>query len=222
MEKENKYLNERTTDIKRKFNESKQTVEDYIKAASFLSFSNKTEDAIDLLQHGLTHYPLNEEIIRAIFSFMCQNFQVLQALEFAEAYEPIFNDDEYDNITKAIDLVRLSLNFYEPEQLSLQQIAEIDEILRLYYEEDKYDVAMITIGLMDEYHLPFVGLGIAKHLALNGDAFAQMVLGGAYLKGYHLHKDLIKAEHYLSQSAKQGNQEAMVLLEKVTKKKDFN
>jgi hypothetical protein len=218
----NKYVDERARDITEKFEHEKHSVEEYIKAASFLSFSERGDAAVELLSSGLVHYPKNEEMIGAIFSFMCQNYNVLQALDFAEGYKDIFAIDEFSNIRKAMDLVRLSFSFGTPEKLSKKQIAELDQIIHMYSEENTYDVPMVTIGIMDEYHLPFVGLGIAKALADVGDDFAQMVLGGTYLKGYHVEKDLLKAKHYLNLSSQQGNKDAVSLLEKVNTKSNLN
>lgn len=222
MKKINQYVDEKTQEIMENFSNGNQSVEAYIKAASFLAFSQKQEEAIELLQQGLLSYPNNEEIIRAIFSFLCQSYKVLQALDFAEEYHLIFKDDEFNNIQKAMDLVRLSFNFTSPESLSAKELAEVDQILYMYSEEAMYDAAMVTVGIMEEYHLPFVGLGIAKFLADEGDDFAQMVLGGAYLKGYHVEKDLHKAEHYLSLSSQANNKEAIALLEQATSKTNLN
>lgn len=217
-----KHSKNKNQKIQDTFNREFNCAEDYVKAASFLAFSGNEKEAVELLTEGLVNYPNSEEIIRATFSFLCQGFNVLDALYFAEGHTNIFSDDQYSNITKAIDLVRLSLNFDAPKNISEKMVMEVDQILYLYSEEDTYDVPMITIGLMEEYHLPFVGLGIAKHLADDGNDFAQMVIGGSYLKGDHVKKNLNKAVHYLELSAQQGNKEALSLLEKAKTKADFN
>lgn len=196
--------------------------EDYVKAASLLSFSNDKTKAVDLLSEGLERFQDSEDIIRAMFSFLCQDFNVLDALYFGEEHSDIFNNDEYNNITKAIDLVRLSLNFEAPDGFTQEMISEVNQILYLFSEKNTFDVAMVTIGLIDNYQLPYVGLGIAKHLADLGDEFAQLILGGSYLKGLHVKKSLHKAEHYLTLSALQGNERAQSLLKKVKTRADFN
>jgi hypothetical protein len=222
MKNNNKHSKDKTALISDEFQGKISSCEDYIKAASFLAFSNNGEKAIDLLLDGLDTYPDNEKIVRAVFSFMCQNLNVLGALDFADEYKKIFKKDKYNNITKAIDLVRLSLNFKTPKVLNDKDVIEVDHILSLYSEENIYDVPMITIGLMEEYHLPFVGLGIAKWLADSGNDFAQMVLGGVYLKGHHVSKNLNKAIHYLQLSALQDNENAISLLKKAKNRADFN
>ena len=46
-------------------------------AASLLSFSNDKTKAVDLLSEGLERFQDSEDIIRAMFSFLCQDFNEL-------------------------------------------------------------------------------------------------------------------------------------------------
>ena len=201
----------RTQDLINKYQQKPYPVEDYVKSASFLSFSYDYDNAIKVIDIGLTHHPSNEELIRAKFSFASFHRDLLHALDISTANQNIFENDDFDPLTQALDLIRYSFNFEFPKQ-NEHYNRVVDSIIRAYLEEQQYDVTTLILGMIQEYEFPLIGLGFAKFFAQQKDELACLVLGGSYLKGYYVEKDLIKAKKYLRHAADTGNQDALKLL----------
>jgi K+-sensing histidine kinase KdpD len=203
-----------TDEILGKYQKEAHAVEDYVKSASLLSFSFDYTNALKVIDVGLTHHPKNEELIRAKFSFASFHRDLLHALEIASDNHRIFKNDAFDPLTQALDLIRYSFNFEFPNQNETNNRV-VDSIIRAYLEEQQFDVTTLVLGMIQEYNFPLIGLGFAKFFAQQNDDLACLVLGGSYLKGYNVEKNLIKAKQYISRAVIAGNQDAEKLLHEI-------
>jgi TPR repeat protein len=204
-------LKRHTKEIVDKYQTKTYPVEDYVKSASLLSFSYDYDNALKIIDIGLTHYPRNEELVRAKFSFASFHRDLLYALKIATDNQIIFGNDAFNPLTQALDIIRYSFNFEFPNQNETHNRV-VDSILRAYLEEQQYDVTTLILGMIQEYQFPLIGLGFAKLFSEQNDDLACLVLGGSYLKGYYVEKNLIEARRYLTLAAKEGNQDAVKLL----------
>lgn len=211
-----KLSHSRKTDLISKYQNGVYEVESYVNSASLLNFTNNYSDALYVLDAGLKHHPNNEELIRAKFTFVSHRRDLLQALEIAENHPSVFENDEYDDLTKAIDLIRISMDIRFMEASDDFMVMEtLDKILHDFNENKIYDIHTLTHDMIHTYHLPKVGLGFAKVFAEKGDADSQVLLGNAYLHGFHVQKDLTKARHYISEAASSGHETAIKMLEEL-------
>ena len=207
-------LSKHTQEIVEKYEKKTYPVEDYVKTASFLSFSYDYANALKIIDIGLTHYPSNEELIRAKFSFASFHRDLLHALKIATDNHIIFENDSFEPLTQALDLIRYSFNFEFPKQNETHNRV-VDSIIRAYLEEQQYDVTTLILGMIQEYQFPLIGLGFAKFFSQQNDDLACLVLGGSYLKGFYVEKNLIKAKWYLTRAVQAGNQDAAKLLHEI-------
>ncbi len=205
------FLDNHTKEILNKYENAVYPVIDYVKSASYLSLSYEYKNALKVLDIGLKHYPKHEELIRAKFSFASFHRDLLYALEIATDYDEIFEDDEYDPLTQALDLIRYSFNFNFPHQEEVNDQV-VDSILKSFSEDKQYDTTTLILKMIQDFNFPYIGLGFAKHFAKQDDDLAYLVLGGSYLRGFHVEKDLIKAKLYLTRAIELGCQEAVDLL----------
>ena len=203
------YIEEKEIELIQKLKNSDQSVEAYIKAASFLHFSERYNTAIDILNLGLLKYPLNEKIIRAKFSFLSSSFNLLAALEFASSYDDIFDDDADSLLVQACDLIRINLTLSPPTHLNQPQIMRLTNELQLISESNQVSLKTIITDLIDDYKLPLVGLGIAKFYADKGDDYAQNLLGSCYLNATYVARDSERAMHYLTLARDNHNELAI-------------
>ncbi|NLA78730.1 MAG: hypothetical protein GX845_04185 [Erysipelothrix sp.] len=200
-------------EIFKKFKDQQQAPISYIKSASFLHFHQRTHKAIELLNMGLHVFPNHEELIRTLFSFHATSYDVLAALEFADLHHSIFEDDEFDNITKALDLVIVSLSLTPPDYLNDDEINACTDLLHVDLNDHDLKLEETLDCLRYQFHLPRVALGIAYELAQHKNPMAQRILGEAYLFNHFGLDDVEKGLAYLKAAKAQNDLQAQTLLD---------
>ncbi len=203
------FVEEKENEILKKLKHSNQDYESYLKAASFLHFSERYESAIKVLDIGLQHHPSNEKLIRAKFSFLCSSYNLLEAFLYAKQMQLIFNNDSDSIITQACDLITINLSLSPPEFLDQRQIVRLSDELQMFHEEKHTNLQEFITNLFGYYHLPLIGLGIAHVLANDGNDYAQTLLGTCYLKGRYINQDIDLGMHYLNLAKENDNEVAI-------------
>lgn len=207
------YLLEKEAEIFKKFTDQDQPAVNYIKSASFLHFHDRTQKAIELLELGLLSHPQNEEIIRTQFSFLATSYNLLAAFELADYYQDIFEDDEYDNLTKAIDLINISLSLSPLDHLSDDDLIDCIELLQVDRIEKYQDIEHLIDYFRYRHQLPMLALGLAYYYAQQDNPIAQTILAEAYLFDHYGLKDIDKGLNYLNHALQQDYQPAYQLKE---------
>lgn len=203
------FIEEKEHEILKKLKHSNHDYESYLKSASFLHFNERYESAIEVLDIGLQQHPSNEKLIRAKFSFLSSSYNLLEAFLYAKQMKAIFDKDSDSIITQACDLIAINLSLSPPEHLNQRQIVRLSDEIQMFNEEKYTNLKEFITNLIEYYHLPLIGLGIAYMLADDGNDYAQTLLGTCYLKGRHIDKDIDIGMHYLN-LAKENNNEAAI------------
>lgn len=203
------FIEEKEIEIIDRLKNSIHDSEAYIKAASFLHFSERYDKAIEVLDIGLQQHPNNEEIIRAKFSFLSSSYHTYEAIVFAKEHSRIFENDTHSIVSQACDLMRMNLTLSPPKYLNQHQIIRLSEDIRMFIEDDQKSLKTLLTDLFDYYKLPFVGLGIAKVYADEGNDYSQNLLGTCYLKGQYIQQDVDLGMYYLNLAKDNSNEAAI-------------
>lgn len=203
------FIEEKEIEILKKLKHTIQDYESYLKAASFLHFSERYESALEVLEIGLEQHPFNEKLIRAKFSFLSSSYNLLNAVLYAKQKQSTFIKDSDSIITQACDLVAINLSLSPPEHLNQRQIVRLSDEIQMFNDNKHTSAKEFITDLIEYYQLPLLGLGIATVLADVGNDYAQTLLGTCYLKGQHIDQDIDLGMYYLN-LAKENNNEVAI------------